>query len=75
MSRATFDFILNEISHEIIQQPTRMKPHPTSPDIQLAICLYHLAHGVTYLTVRNLFGISASTAFCIFMRSAGEDLV
>ena len=67
VSRATFDFILNEISDQIIKQPTRMKPHPTSPATQLAICLYRLAHGVTYLTVGDLFGVAAPTAFCIFM--------
>lgn len=67
VSRATFDFLLNEIGHEIVKQPTRMKPHPTTLDTQLAICLYRLAHGVTYLTVGDLFGVAASTAYCIFM--------
>jgi hypothetical protein len=67
VSRATFDFILNEISNQIVKQPTRMKPHPTSPATQLAICLYRLAHVVTYLTVGDLFGVAAPTAFCIFM--------
>jgi hypothetical protein len=31
-----------------------------SPRLLLAACIYHLAHAVTYRTVRDLFGISAS---------------
>ena len=67
VSRETFDFILNEISDEIAKKPTRMKPNPTSPSTQLAVCLYRLAHGCSYLTVGDLFGIAAPTAYCIFM--------
>ena len=66
-SRETFNFILNEISNEITKQPTRMKPNPTPPSTQLAVCLYRLAHGCSYLTVGDLFGIAAPTAYCIFM--------
>ena len=43
-----------------------MKPHPTPPVTQLAMCLYQLAHGCTFLTVRDLFGLAAPTAYCIF---------
>lgn len=43
-----------------------MKPHPTAPVTQLAMCLYRLAHGCTFLTVRDLFGVAAPTAYCIF---------
>ena len=67
VSHSTFDFILNEISNNIAKQPTRMKPYPTSPATQLAVCLYRLAHGCTFLTVGDLFGIAAPTAYCIFM--------
>ena len=67
VSRETFDFILNEISNEIVKQPTRMKPNPTPPSTQLAVCLYRLAHGCSYLTVGDLFGIAAPTAYCIYM--------
>ena len=40
VSRDTFEFILAEIINDIVKQPTRMKPQPTPPATQLAICLY-----------------------------------
>ena len=43
-----------------------MVPHPTTPAAQLALCLYRLAHGCTFLTVGDLFGVAESTAHCIF---------
>ena len=67
VSRDTFRFILAEIENDIIKQPTPMKPNPTPPATQLAICLYRLAHGCTFLTVGDLFGIAAPTAHCIFL--------
>ena len=63
VSRETFDFILNENSDEIAKKPTRMKPNPTSPSTQLAVCLYRLAHGCSYLTQGDLFGIAAPAAY------------
>ncbi|CAH3030183.1 unnamed protein product [Porites evermanni] len=36
------------------------------PDTQLPICLYRLAHGYTYSTVGDLFGVAESTASVIF---------
>ena len=51
VSRDTFRFILAEIENDIMKQPTPMKPNPTPPAIQLAICLYRLAQGCTFLTV------------------------
>lgn len=43
-----------------------MKPNPTSLDAQLAICLYRQAHGCSFLTVGDLFGVAESTAQVIF---------
>ena len=43
-----------------------MKPHPTPSPTQLALCLYRLAHGCTFLTVGDLFGVAESTAHIIF---------
>ena len=43
-----------------------MKPHPIPPATQLALCLYRLAHGCTFLTVGDLFGVAESTAHIIF---------
>ena len=64
--RDTFEFILGEIKDLILKEPTRMKPHPTPPAAQLALCLYRLAHGCTFLTVGDLFGVAESTAQVIF---------
>ena len=46
--------------------PTRMKPHPTPLAAQLALCLYRLAHGCTFVTAGDLFGVAESTAQVIF---------
>ena len=69
VSRDTFEFILTEIKDLIVKEPTRMKPHPTPPATQLALCLYRLAHGCTFLTVGDLFGVAESTAHIIFQDS------
>lgn len=66
VNRCTFEYILNEIRHTITKQPTRFKPHPTSPETQLAICLYRLAHGCTFNTIGDLFGVAAPTAAVVF---------
>jgi hypothetical protein len=39
-----------------------MVPDPRPPSAQLALCLYRLAHGCTFLTVGDLFGVAESTA-------------
>ena len=66
INRATFQFILGEIEAQLVKEPTRFKPEPIPPDTQLAICLYRLAHGCTYSTVGDLFGVAESTASVIF---------
>ena len=66
VTRDTFNYILDEIRDSIYKKPTPMKPFPTPPDVQLAICLYRLAHGCTFLTVGDLFGVAESTAHGIF---------
>ena len=43
-----------------------MVPQSTLPAAQLALCLYRLAHGCTFLTVGDLFGVAESTAHNIF---------
>ena len=67
MSRETFHFILGVIREDIAKQPTIMNPYPAPPNTQLAICLYRLTHGCTFLTVGDLFGVAAPTAHCIFL--------
>ena len=66
VNRCTFEYILYEIKPIITKTPTRFKPHPTPPETQLAICLYRLAHGCTYDTIGDLFGVAPSTAAVIF---------
>ena len=66
INRATFQFILGEIDTQLVKDPTHLKPEPIPPDTQLAICLYRLAHGCTYSTVGDLFGVAESTASVIF---------
>ena len=66
VKRDTFDFLVQEVRHLLQKQPTRMNPEPVIPEKQLAICLYRLAHGSSYSTVGDLFGVAESTAAVIF---------
>jgi hypothetical protein len=66
VNRATFQFILEEIRNKLVKKSTRLKPVPIPPHTRLAICLYRLAHGCTYNTVGDLFGVAESTAAVIF---------
>ena len=61
VNRDTFHFILNNISDLIIREVTKFK-QPVSPDRQLAITLYRLAHGCSHSTVGDLFGVASSIA-------------
>ena len=66
LNRTTFQFILENIRHRIEKKATRLKPFPVPTHTRLAICLYRLAHGCTYSTVGDLFGVAESTATVIF---------
>ena len=74
INRVTFEYILREIREKITKTPTHFKPNPTPPETQLAICLYRLAHGSTYTTIGDLFGVAAPTAAVIFNK-VGKVLV
>lgn len=54
INRETFDFILREIEDNLIKEPTNCNPEPMSPAMQLAVCLYRLAHGCSFATVADL---------------------
>jgi hypothetical protein len=66
VNRATFQYLLGEIRNELEKETTKFKPVPIPPHTRLAICLYRLAHGCTYNTVGDLFGVAESTAAVIF---------
>ena len=66
LNRATFQFILDKIKNKLEKKSTQLKPTPFPPHTRLGICLYRLAHGCTYSTVGDLFGVAESTAAVIF---------
>ena len=65
VTRETFEFILETVTDDIAKETTKFK-EPTSPQCQLALTLYRLAHGCSYTTVGDLFGVAPSTACTIF---------
>ena len=77
----TFQYILGVISDQIRKETTKFKV-PTSPECQLGLTLYRRAHGSSYSTVGDLFGVAPSTACTIFnsvinviVQSMYDDLV
>ena len=67
VARGTFRFILDAVVDYIRKKTTRFK-QPTSPERQLALALYCLAHGCSYTTPGDLFGVAPSTVCTIFNR-------
>ena len=65
VTRETFEFILETVTDDIGKETTKFK-EPTSSQCQLALTLYRLAHGCSYTTVGDLFGVAPSTARTIF---------
>ena len=65
VNRDTFHFLLGEIEDLITKETTRFKK-PTSPECQLALTLYRMAHGSSFSTVGDLFGVAAPTACQMF---------
>ncbi|CAB4038440.1 Hypothetical predicted protein [Paramuricea clavata] len=61
VNRNTFNCLLQELQESIKRETTRFKV-PVAPEIQLALTLYRLAHGCSFSTVGDLFGIANSTA-------------
>ena len=73
VTRETFQFILDSTSDQIRKETTKFK-EPTSPDVQLGLTLYRLAHGCSYGTVGDLFGVAPSTA-CSFFNTVTNVIV
>ena len=61
VNQNTFHYLLQNIEESIKRETTRFK-EPVAPEIQLALTLYRLAHGCSFATVADLFGIGVSTA-------------
>ena len=53
VNRDTFHLILGEIQDLITKETMRFKK-PTSPECQLALTLYRMAHGISFSTVGDL---------------------
>ena len=53
---------MDHIREDIKKQPTNLEPFPTTPEQQLGLTLYRLAHGCSFSTVADLFGVSISLA-------------
>ena len=62
VTRETFNIILDHIREDIKKQPINLTPFPTTPEQQLGLTLYRLAHGCSFSTVADLFGVSISLA-------------
>jgi hypothetical protein len=65
VNRETFDDILESMRELLVKETTKFK-EPVSPERQLGLTLYRLAHGCSYITVGDLFGIAPCTACKIF---------
>ena len=59
-------YLLNNLYDQLLLQPTNFNANPTSPDRQLALTLYRLAHGVTYSVIEDVFGISKESGCHFF---------
>ena len=53
---------MDYIREDIKKQPVNLKPFPTTPEQQLGLTLYRLAHGCSFSMVADLFGVSISLA-------------
>ena len=60
VSRETL--LLDQVRPFIEKEPTNMIPFPIEAHRQLGLTLYRLAHGVSYSTLADLFGVSMSLA-------------
>ena len=63
LSKATFQFILNKISHDLQRQV--VTEDPISPECRLGICLYKLGRGDYYYTISQMSGFGVSTVSTI----------
>ena len=66
VSRETFDGILESMRGLLLKETTKFK-EPVSPERQLGLTLYRLAHGCSYNTAGDLFGVASCTC-CLLVK-------
>ncbi|XP_015776655.1 PREDICTED: uncharacterized protein LOC107354688 [Acropora digitifera] len=59
--RHTFNRILNLLDHRLVRQPSRFR-NPLPPEKILALGLYRLGHGNSYVTIGPSFNVGKATA-------------
>ena len=59
--RNTFNRILNLLGHRLVRQPSRFRD-PLPPEKILALGLYRLGHGNSYVTIGPSFNVKKATA-------------
>ena len=59
--RHTFNRILNLLGHRLVRQPSRFR-NPLPPEKILALGLYRLGHGNSYVTIGPSFNVGKATA-------------
>ena len=66
MNPSSVTLLLNTSWDALLLTSTNFVPEPTSPDRQLAVSLYRLAHEVTYNVLEDVFGISKELECVLF---------
>jgi hypothetical protein len=61
MSLANFNWLSDEL-HGELQQDFLGQGEPLSIEAQVAVGLYHLFHGVSYVTIGHVFNVGKETA-------------
>ena len=75
INRETFNFILQTIEPYITKTPTNIVLDPIEPEKQLALTIYRSAHGVSFLVIGDLFGISKLLAIKTFNHVVRELVI
>ena len=75
ITRITFNLLVNTLLNEFVFTLTNFVPEPISPDREMAVALYRLAHGVTYIVLEDVFGISLKSGCTFFNKSIRHIVV
>ena len=67
VSRNTFNLILSRIRHKLERQT--LCEEPISPELRLAICLYHMGRGDYYYSIAEMVGLARPTVMVASLRS------